>query len=104
MARDTPTTEINIKFNNRVLDGYEISEYPRFNICVYYGAEEIGEYEETEYLEYFYPTEKDMLIDYINNELEQTLNNYDNIHSVEIVWEQNADFMETVDTIYIREK
>ena len=95
--------EINIKFNDRVLEGYKISEYPRFNICVYYGDEEIGEYAETEYLEYFYPTDKDMLIDYINYDLQIELKNYDNIHSVEIVWEVNADFVETIDTIYMRE-
>ncbi len=96
--------EITINFNEYVLEDYEISEYPRFNICVYYGDEEIGEYVETEYLQYFSPSDKNVLIDFINNDLEEELKKYDNIELVDIVWEADEDFVETIDTIYIRKK
>ena len=39
--------EITINFNESVLEHYAISEYPIFNICVYFGDEDIGEYDKT---------------------------------------------------------
>ena len=40
MARDTPTTEINITFDKNLIENYYIPEYPRFEICYYIENEE----------------------------------------------------------------
>lgn len=102
MARDTPIKKYDIKFNEECLDWYSASEYPRFSICVNYGSEEIGDYDDTEYLEYFSPNSTEDLIDYINTDLQEKLNEFDDIESVEIVWEINCEDLELVDTIYSR--
>ena len=77
--------QINITFNKNVLDNYGELIYPRFSIDVNYGDDGYGGYEDSQGLECFYPTEKDELINYINNDLQQELKDYDNIYSVEII-------------------
>ena len=95
--------EITIKFNNRVLDGYYI-EYPRFVIAI--NLEEHIDEDDYEYITYFLPTEKDMLIDYINNDLLVDIESYGNeIKKVDILWVQAEyeDYPSCIDTIYMRE-
>ena len=62
MARDTPTTEINITFNEDLLGDYEIPEYPRFQI-VYTMQNKKGEldYDDNSWL----LTDKHIMIDNI---------------------------------------
>ena len=96
MARDTPTKEYDIKLSAN-LDWYGESEYPRFSICVNYWEEEILE---DEHIKIFYPDNKEELIDYINTDIQEDLNNYDDIESVEIYWEKDCCDLELVDRIY----
>ena len=94
--------KINITFNKNVLDNYGELIYPKFSIAVNYGDDGLGGWEDAGCIEEFLPYEKDKLINYINNDLQEELKNYDNIHSVEILWEEDENFCETIDTIYIR--
>jgi len=100
MARiNNDNQEININFDPSVLIDPE-EGYPRYNIRVSYGDTEDPE---TEYLNYFMPNEKNKLIDYINNNLQEELKIFDNITEIEIIWELDENYWETIDTIYERE-
>jgi len=102
MARiNNDNQEININFDQSVLEYYELDQYPRFNILVRYG--DIEDLEQ-EYLDYFMPNEKNKLIDYIYNNLQEELKKFDNIFEIEIVWELDEYSVETVDTLYEKEE
>mgnify|MGYP003659147593 FL=1 len=107
MSRDTTTPKYDIKFNPDVLRNYGLSEYPRFSICLYLNKQEGEDDYEEENIAYFPADEKDMLVEYINENLQDELEEFTNIYRITINWESLCGIgcieAEEIDTIYENE-
>jgi len=103
MSRDTATPKYDIKLNEERIYWYGPGDFPRFRIYLYLNKSG----EEDDYIEediaYFPAYEKDMLVDYINDNLQDELEEYSNIYRITIDWEQDYDNIEEIDIIYENE-
>ncbi len=103
MSRDTATPKYDIKLNEERIYWYGPGDFPRFSICLYLNKQEGEDDYEMENIEYFPAYEKDMLVDYINDNLQDDLEAYSNIYRITIDWEQDYDNIEEIDIIYENE-
>lgn len=100
MSRDTATPKYDIKFNERDLAGYGPGDFPRFSIYLYLNKSGEEDNYIDEDIAYFPATDKDMLIDYINYDLEEELEEYSNIYRIAINFEWDYDNIEEISIIY----
>ncbi len=103
MSRDTATPKYDIKFNEMRLSGYGPGDFPRFSVYLYLNKSGVEDDYEEEDIAYFPATDKDMLIDYINYDLQEELEEWSNIYRISINWEWDYDNIEEIDTIYENE-
>jgi len=103
MSRDTATPKYDIKFNEEKIYWYGPGDFPRFRIYLYLNKSGVEDDYEEEDIAYFPAYEKDMLVDYINDNLQDELEEYSNIYRITIDWEQDYDNIEEIDIIYENE-